>query len=181
MSSNARALSKLVVGGEVQSGGTEVYATVGDLPLSGNDAGDTAFVTENNRMYIWNGNGWFSVALINTSPTITNAPNSVYNLNADGTPTIITLAATDPEGFPLTWSHTANDAAGKATITNVDNVFTITPLTNIADTSFTIDFNVTDGVNVSTASSTINIENRDPIIDTPSLAVLRFYNRICSI
>jgi hypothetical protein len=102
--------------------------------------------------------------VVNNTPTITNAPSATYNLFANGSPTIITLAATDPDGDTLTWSYSAPDAVGKATIIQADNVFTITPLTDIADTSFTIDFEVTDGINISTASSTVNIDNRSPVI-----------------
>jgi len=151
-------------------GGTTVYATLDQLPRSGNTSGDTAFVTATSRFYIWNGIGWFNVAVVNASPTITNAPNATYNLFANGSPTIITLAATDSDGDTLTWSYTASDASGKATITQDSAVFTITPLTDIADTSFTIDFEVTDGINVSTASSTVNIDNRSPVIGTAPAA-----------
>lgn len=147
-------------------GGTTVYATLDQLPRTGVDTGATAFVTATSRFYIYNGNGWFNVAVVNQAPTITSAPSSVYNLYADGTPTILTLAATDADGDELTWSYSAPDASGKATITQSNNVFTITPLTNISDTSFDIDFEVTDGINISTDSSTINIDNRSPTIDT---------------
>lgn len=152
--------------GDLGGGATTVYATTSLLPRTGIDAGATAFVTETSRFYIWNGVGWFNVAVVNNTPTITNAPAATYNLFANGSPTIITLAATDVDGDTLTWSYSAPDASGKATITQADNVFTITPLTDIADTSFTIDFEVTDGINISTASSTVNIDNRSPVIDT---------------
>ena len=157
--------STSAAGIELGGGGTVVYATIDQLPRSGNETGDTAFVSATSRFYIWNGVGWFNVAMVNNTPTITNAPSSTYNLYANGAPTIITLAATDADGDNLTWSYNAPGATGKATITQVSNVFTVTPLTNIADTSFIIDFEVTDDVNVSTASSTINIDNRAPIID----------------
>ena len=155
-------------GGLLSAGGpgTNVYATLDQLPRSGVTTGQTALVTAENRFYIWNGIGWFSVAVFNAAPTITNAPSATYNLSADGAPTIITLAATDSDGDSLTWSFSAPSASGKATVTQADNVFTITPETNIADTSFTIDFEVTDGINIATASSTVNITNAAPIIDS---------------
>ena len=62
----------------IAGGGVEVYSTVASLPLSGNEAGDQAYVSQNNRLYIWNGVGWFNIALINTSPTITSGPAAVY-------------------------------------------------------------------------------------------------------
>ena len=157
----------LIGGTEIGTGGgTTVYAGIGQLPRSGVDTGATAFVTSTSRFYVYNGTGWFNVAVVNQTPTITSAPSSVYNLYANGTPTILTLAATDADGDELTWSYSAPDASGKATITQSNNVFTITPLTNISDTSFDIDFEVTDGINIATDSSTINIDNRSPTIDT---------------
>lgn len=159
-------LTAAAISSDVTLGGTTVYATLDQLPRSGNTSGDTVFVTGTSRFYIWNGVGWFNVALVNAAPSITNAPSATYNLYANGSPTIITLAATDAEGDSLTWSYDAPNATGKATITQDSAVFTITPLTNIADTSFDIDFEVTDGINVSTATSTINIDNRAPSITT---------------
>ena len=44
--------------------GTLSYATVAELPLSGNQPGAKALVQETNRLYLWNGTGWFSIALV---------------------------------------------------------------------------------------------------------------------
>jgi hypothetical protein len=140
--------------------GTTVYDTIAELPLSGNDAGDRAFVRENNRLYIWNGVGWFNIALLNQNPTITQGPESIYFLSIDGTPTTITLLANDPEGFPITWSYqvTGGTLGNTATIVQDGNVFTITPSTDEADVGeFSITFTASDGVNVSTATSTFEL------------------------
>ena len=51
------------------SSGATTYATVSALPTSGVTDGTQAFVTANSRLYIYNGSGWYSVALLNTSPT----------------------------------------------------------------------------------------------------------------
>lgn len=79
MSSNASIISRLIQpGGDIISadetvltGGTTTYATVNDLPLSGNSAGDQAFVEGNDHLYLWTGTGWYNIALINTAPNIT--------------------------------------------------------------------------------------------------------------
>ena len=76
-----------------------------DIPLTNNVIGDQLYVAETNRLYIWNGSGWYNIALINTAPTITSGANASYSLALDGTPTVITLTATDPEGIPITWSY----------------------------------------------------------------------------
>lgn len=146
-------------GGTVGSGGSESVATASDLPLVGNEVGSFAFVEETNRLYIWNGNGWYSIALINTAPTLLTNGESSYNLSTDGTPTVIELSATDPEGVPIQWSYSVtqgsiiNGGGATATITQQNNIFTITPtIIEEHKGSFTLTFIASDGIN--TAIST---------------------------
>lgn len=47
----------------VAGGSTTVYSTIGQLPLSNNDTGAQAFVDSDNRLYIWNGSGWYNIEL----------------------------------------------------------------------------------------------------------------------
>ena len=138
---------------------TEAVAQAVDLPMTGNEIGAMAYVQESNRLYIWNGSGWFEVALVNTNPTITAGGSATYELASDGTPTVVTLTANDPEGIPLTWSYTVTSGAlGGTTVTNVDNVFTITPSTNSVDAgTFQLTFTASDGVNVDTSASSFSL------------------------
>ena len=74
----------------------------------------------------------------------------------DGTATTITAVSTDPEGFALTWSYTASGLGSIATVSQADNVFTVTPSTDAANGgSFTLTISATDGINgaVSTVPS----------------------------
>ena len=57
---------------EVTGPTATTYATVNDLPGTAT-AGDQAFVSGTNRLYIWNGSGWYNIALINNTPTWTTA------------------------------------------------------------------------------------------------------------
>lgn len=141
-------------------GGTTVYPTITELPLSGNESGDLAFVAATNRLYIWNGTGWFNIALINTNPTITQGPNPSYTFATNGTPIVLTLLASDPEGIPITWSSqvTSGSLGNTATISQNGNVFTITPSTNEADIgTFGVTFTASDGVNIATAGSSFTL------------------------
>ena len=147
-------------GGGGGGSGVVVYDTVNELPLSNNTAGDQAYVTSTNRLYLWTGNGWFNIALINTNPTITQGPNAAYSLNRDGSPTVITLIAQDPEGIPITWSYqvTTGTLGSTATIVQADNVFTITPSTDRANVgTFGVTFVASDGVNIATAISSFKL------------------------
>ena len=131
-----------------QKSNMRVYETLADLPATSASKGNTAFVKATNKLYIWNGVGWYLVAEVtNASPSSITGVNSAYSLATDGTATTITAVATDPEGFALTWSSsvTAGSLNG-TTVSNVDNVFTVTPHASNA-TTFTLTFSVTDGVN----------------------------------
>lgn len=144
--------------------GTTTYATANLLPLSGNTAGDQAFVTATNRLYIWNGSGWYNIALINTAPSITSGVDASYVFATDGTPIVITAVGSDPEGVPLTWSYSVttgsltNGGGATATVSQADNVFTITPSTNSDYAGeFSITFTASDGINLATAVSSFSL------------------------
>jgi hypothetical protein len=140
--------------------GVTAYSTISELPLTNNDAGALAFVSATNRLYIWNGTGWFNIALINTNPTITQGPQSSYLFSSNGTPIVITLLASDPEGIPITWSYqvTSGSLGDTATIEQDNNVFTITPSTSDEDTGvFGVTFTASDGINIATAISSFSL------------------------
>lgn len=171
----ARYLSKFALGVNSQGvlnaakGGTgstsgansvTVYATAAALPVSGVTAGAQAYVTATNRLYLWTGTGWYNIALINQAPTITSGAAATYNLAQNGTPTVVTLQATDPEGVNISWSYeiTSGSLGSIATITQNNNVFTITPTTDgVSQGSFEVTFKATDGVNIATSVSVFSL------------------------
>ena len=59
-----------------ESAGVEVYATLDDLPLSGVEEGSQALVDSTDRLYIWSDTGWYNIALINTTPSISGAAST---------------------------------------------------------------------------------------------------------
>jgi hypothetical protein len=133
------------------------------VALTGMSSGDKAFVTANNKLFLYNGSGWYLVATVqNSSPSAITGVNSTYALATDGTATTITAVSTDPEGVPLTWSYAVttgsltNGGGASATVSRADNVFTITPTTNASYAgTFSLTFSATDGVTgaVSAASA----------------------------
>ncbi|MDA8882959.1 LamG domain-containing protein [bacterium] len=129
---------------------TEIFADMAALiAKTGMNAGDQGLVLDNNKLFMYTGSAWYLIAtMVNNSPTAITNVNSSYDLSIDGTPTVITATSTDPEGFPLTWSYaiTSGSLGSTATISQVDNVFTITPSTNSVDAGeFSITFSATDG------------------------------------
>ena len=170
---NAIVTSPSVASSIVVAGGasTKTYDSADLLPLSGNTSGELAYVNANNRLYLWNGVGWYGIALINTSPTFDSggSPESSYTLDSNGgSPTTITLNATDPEGASIQYSYLSSDASSFATISQSNNVFTVTALSDSALDSngyafggtFDVTFRASDGVNIvpAVSSFTITIE-----------------------
>ena len=146
--------------------GNTVYATLALLTAAtGMSTGDMAYVTANNNLYLYTGSGWFLVATVqNNSPTAITGVASTVDLATDGTATVITAVSTDPEGFPLTWSYSVttgsltNGGGASATVSQADNVFTITPTTTEAYAgTFSITFSATDGTNAVTAASAFTL------------------------
>jgi len=126
------------------------------LPLSNNTTGELNYVKETNRLYLWNGSGWYNIAIVNNTPTMTTTPDSSYTMDSVGASLTITLVATDSEGLPITYSATSDSSSTFVTITQDSGVFTITPLTQAQLDSngvseggtFSINFKASDGVNI---------------------------------
>ena len=138
------------------AGGTTVVANLTALlATTGMSTGDIAFVTGTNKAYMYTGANWFVLAEITDgSPTTITGVDGTILLQADGTATVITAASTDPDGFPLTWSYTSSGLGSVATISQADNVFTITPSTVAANAgSFTLTISVTDGTSTPTTTA----------------------------
>ena len=155
-------------------GGATTVTNPSDLPISGNEAGDTILVTSTNNLMIYNGSGWYKIATItNANPVISSAGNASYAFATDGTPVSIEIVASDPEGQTLQYKYqvTTGSLGSTAAVTNSatsggtysalaantfsnNRFFRVTPSTNAAHAgSFAITFSVTDGVNTANSSA----------------------------
>ena len=174
----ARRYSKAVTLDNFKSDGTlvataRVYDSTVDLPTSGIAVGAQGYVSSNQRLYIRGTGGWYNVATINNTPTINSVQtaggdSSPFTLAIDGTTTtVITINATDSEGFPITFSAVTDVGFDSiATVSQDSSVFTITPFGEDSAgtaTSGTLTFKATDGVNiaseVATFTLTFKVEN----------------------
>jgi len=162
-----RSVSSGAIGsdGSAGGGGTTTYTAIGDLPSSGSEAGELAFVDSSDKLYIWTGEGWYNIAVINRTPTIQSILDSDNNpgpftLSTFGATTTITVLAQDSDGFPVTYSALADSSFnGIASINQSSNVFTITPFSEDSATgaSGTITFKASDGVNLASTISTFTL------------------------
>ena len=145
--------------------GTTSYDDVATMISSDPEGGTLAFVTATNKMYFYNGSGWSSVTVTNATPVINSVQDSdggttPFALSTDGTPTTITIDALDSDGFPLTYSYgvTSGSLGNTATVSQDDNVFTITPSSNDSDAGdFTLTFTVSDGVEEVTSANEFSL------------------------
>ncbi len=132
------------------------YANLAAFPSSGNTAGDIGFATDTKAVYIWDGTEWDRIYTdTNAVPEWTTEPPATADLAPDGTATTQTVVASDPEGFPIEYSYDTNPSnQAQATISQANNVFTITPSTTESDAgSFTLRYKASDGLH-STSRST---------------------------
>ena len=130
------------------------------LNASSPSAGDLAYVTANTSLYQNNGNGWYRIAVINTTPTISSVADASSNTTPftleGGTNTVITVTASDEEeGTDLTYSHSVTSGSLNGTTVTQgtganENVFTIAPHASNA-TTFSLTFTVSDSINAATS------------------------------
>lgn len=130
------------------------------LNVSSPSAGDLAYVTANTSLYQYNGYGWYRIAVINTTPTISSVADASSNTTPftleGGTNTVITVTASDAdEGTDLTYSHSVTSGSLNGTTVTQgtgasENVFTIAPHSSNA-TTFSITFSVSDSINAATS------------------------------
>lgn len=157
-------------------GSLTVYDSIGTLPLSNATEGSMAFVNSNNRMYVYNGTGWYSASIVNTTPTWTDSgePEASYSIEDSATPLVVTIVATDPEGVPIRYLGTAADSADplmqSIVVDSEGGTVTFTPNSaqtvwdNVAagnhnDSAggvFTYTFKATDGINILSKNAQIN-------------------------
>ena len=74
------------------------YNLLSQLPTSGVNTGTQAYVAENNKLYLFNGTGWYNIALISNPITAVTGNSATYELDNQGSPTTITLSSSDPDG-----------------------------------------------------------------------------------
>ncbi len=138
------------------SGGITSVGNYAGLPASPNET-DLAWVQDTKSLYIYDGTEWDRFYTdTNATPDWTTEPPETEALAQDGTATVQTVVASDPEGFPIEYSYDTNPSnQAQATISQSNNAFTITPSTNTSNEgSFTLRYRASDGIH-STSRSTV--------------------------
>ena len=137
-------------GGGGSGSGVTTYASIAARDAASASAGDLAWVTAKTALYVYDGSNWDRVysGIDEGLSWSTDAPDAV-TLNDDGTASTFTIAATDPEGFDVTYSYdTTPSSQSQATISRTAGAFTLTPSTTGSDAGeFVLRTKAYDGLN----------------------------------
>ena len=146
--------------------GVTTHANLAAFPASPSE-GDLAYAEDTDALYLRKASTWERV-YTGTDEVLSfnNDPAATIVLLQDGTATTVNLPATDPEGFPITYSHDTNPSnQSQATITNSGSTYTITPSTTASDAgNFTLRFKATDGLHSISKTSNVSLAFA-PIVD----------------
>jgi len=138
------------------------YELPEDLPLSNIIQGTLAFVKSVSSLYVYD-SGWQPIQLSNEVPTLNNVPPATVSIPIGGSYSI-DLAATDPDGLPITWSYeVVGGSLSINTLSLNQNTFSFGALD---DTSFTVRFTASDSVNTITSDTVFTITNQAPSAPT---------------
>ena len=155
------------------------YANLAAFPSSGNTVGDFGFATDTKAVYIWDGAEWDRInSGGDETPRLTTTPATTHKLNGDGTTSTITMAAEDPEGFPITYSHDTNPSSPNQVtgITNSGGTFTLTPSTTEAHAgNFALRLKASDGVHITSHAITVSLSFQTNFTFDTSSSVITAY------
>ena len=173
-------------------GGTvSAYTLLDSLPVSDLSAGNQAFVSENNRLYVSNGSGWYNVSLINATPRWNVEPlGTNFNIDDSATPLSIIAKAADSDNADvnlLDQSFATDSAQYLVDISRDSSVFTFTPKSqdsvsanviagnlplgsDSSSNDFIYTFKWSDGINFVSKAVTINYNFSPPVRSTVLLS-----------
>jgi hypothetical protein len=149
------------------------YANLAAFPSSGNTAGDFGFATDTKAIYVWDGVEWDRInSGSDALPEITTALPATLGIYPSAA-NVVTIAANDPDGFPITYDFDTNPADVSSLVSSVSNANngTYTINTTSGSGSFTFRAKANDGVHTSITTSVFTIVPSTPIINSISPAL----------
>jgi len=159
--------------------GMTVYSTLDSLPITNLTSGDQAYVSANNRMYISNGSGWYNIALINLSPTMSLDQSGTIILNADTLSATVTITAQDSDNPDAILSFSVesdgNMLATGVTVSQDSSVFTITSLTEDSGGvagEFDLTFKVSDNINQASEALSFSLSFSNVVDSSANTVIL---------
>jgi len=159
---------------DAASGGSSVTSVANQsamLAISSPSVGDMVYRSDNSKLMMYNGTGWYVLATIQSTPTVSSvsqttnsststiAANGTFAMTA-GQNTVVTIIGADAdEGTTLTHSATVTSGTQSnvlSSLTQSANVFTLAPSTSVGGT-ITIRFDVSDSTSTGNQSASFSI------------------------
>ena len=134
------------------------YANLATFPATPTE-GDIAYAQDTDALYVYKGTAWSRIDSGDESPIIITEPVTSVPLDRTGTTSNVTMVASDPEGFPITYGIAYNNStnslpdqlASATTINQSTGVYTFTPSTDSADEgTFKARLSASDGAKTTT-------------------------------
>jgi len=154
------------------SGGITSVGNYAGLPASPNET-DLAWVQDTKALYIYDGTEWDRVnSGSDALPEITTALPATLGILPSAA-NVVTIAANDPDGFPITYDFDTNPADVSSLVSSVSNANngTYTINTTSGSGSFTFRAKANDGVHTSITTSVVSIVPPTPVINSISPAL----------
>lgn len=141
------------------TGGAEVYANTTFFPTSGLTPGSFAFANNNNTLFMTNGSGWYKIALVNQTPSITASIESAL-MGKSGNTIMFTYSVSDPDGMTPTVtvanSGFADSSVGNVVLYTANNTVEVNNF-SAQPYSATITLTGSDGISFDTDTVTIQV------------------------
>ena len=143
-----------------------IYADSTYLPLTGNNAGDQAFATDNDILYIWDGSAWQQAGVANTDQLVEGTTNLYYTdarvasyLSSNDYDTATNIVASITDSAPATLDTLNELAAALGDDPNFATTVTNSIATKLAIADFTSTLNTNSidelsDVDITTAAPT---------------------------
>ena len=128
------------------------YASASQLPMTNLVSGTQVYVTDTDSLFITDGSGWFKVATVNLSPSLSLGVSSI-SMSGGGT-VDVNYTVNEPEDTPYTITASATS---NATITVHQSNNTLSFVAGGSSTSETITITATDGVNTVADTLTMTV------------------------
>tara|TARA_R110002073_G_scaffold134349_1_gene282034 strand:- start:3630 stop:5384 length:1755 start_codon:yes stop_codon:yes gene_type:complete len=154
------------------SGSIVNVSTYANLPGSPSVT-DLAFVTDTKALYIYDGTEWDRInSGSDALPEITTALPATLGILPSAA-NVVTIAANDPDGFPITYDFDTNPTDVSSLVSSVNNANngTYTINTTSGSGSFTFRAKANDGVHTSITTSVFTIIPNTPVINSISPAL----------
>lgn len=140
---------------DIIGGAVDKYDTVGLVPSVG-PVGALGYIDDSDVLIIGTGEGWLEIVSANATPFITTTLDASYPLGLQDS-LDFSISAGDSDGIPLTYSYSLDPLVDSSILYVTQDSSQFKVITGDSDGSTDITFTVSDGINIASISTTLNV------------------------